>query len=253
MKVTVSGDGQSPVVDFLGSPMSALLHAIPAVTARTGRDVILIGGLAVVCRLTLPYRATSDLDTVNRRSGVEPAQLELLLASGAEPSGPAGALVPTGIGPVQVDILEVTDAELNDLPDDLTDRLHVLSHAWGAATASPVIMRADGIPPLSVCVAQPGALVAMKLQSMMNRGSAKEATDLLDIIHLTFDRVAGPMLREQLSSAEAQLRADAALHVERFFARNVERSHRLIRALPEATGVGLDDLRLAGELLSSVC
>jgi hypothetical protein len=54
MKDTVSGDGESPVVDFLGSPMSALLHAIPAVSARTGRDVILIGGLAVVCRLILP-------------------------------------------------------------------------------------------------------------------------------------------------------------------------------------------------------
>src|SRR5438093_12610988 len=88
------------------------------------RDVIVVGGLAVVCRLTRPYRATSDLDTVNRRHAGEPAQLELLLASGAQPSGVSGVLVPTMAGPVQVDVLEVTDADLAQLPDDPTDPLH---------------------------------------------------------------------------------------------------------------------------------
>lgn len=165
----MSGSPNVPVVDLLGSPMSALVGAIPVITARTGRQVTLIGGLAVVCRLTRPYRATSDLDTVNRRGEGEPAQLELLLASGVERSGPAGVLIPTDAGPVQVDVLEVTDANLEQLPEDPTDRLHILSHAWAATTATPV-------------------------------------------------------LREQLSAAEAQLRADAALHVERFFDRHVARS-----------------------------
>jgi len=35
-------------------------------------------------------------------------------------------------------------------------------------------------------------LVAMKLQSVMNRGRDKEAIDLLDIIQLSFDRNTGP-------------------------------------------------------------
>jgi hypothetical protein len=57
--------------------------------------VIIVGGLAVICRLSTPYRATTDLDTVNRRRHGEPAQLEVLLATpGATASGPAGALVP---------------------------------------------------------------------------------------------------------------------------------------------------------------
>lgn len=59
----VSGNNRVPVVDLVGAPMIALAHAIPAVAKRTGRDVIVVGGLAVVCRLTRPYRATSDLDT----------------------------------------------------------------------------------------------------------------------------------------------------------------------------------------------
>jgi hypothetical protein len=68
------------MVDLFGTSMSALVHAIPAITSRTGRQVIVIGGLAVMCRLARPYRATSDLDIVNRRSNHEPAQLTLLLA-----------------------------------------------------------------------------------------------------------------------------------------------------------------------------
>ena len=133
----VSGSEAAPVIDLRGTSMSALAFAIPAVASRTGREVVVIGGLAVLCRLTRPYRATSDLDTVNRRGTGEAPQLELLLASGAEASGVSGALVPTAAGLVQVDVLEVTDAELTDLPDDPTDRLHVLSHGWAAATATP--------------------------------------------------------------------------------------------------------------------
>lgn len=52
----MSGSTAPPVVDLLGTSMSALVHAIPAIIARTGRPVIVIGGLAVLCRLTRPYR-----------------------------------------------------------------------------------------------------------------------------------------------------------------------------------------------------
>jgi hypothetical protein len=64
-----------------------------------------------MCRLTQPYRVTTDLDKVNRRRDSEPAQLELLLASGVESSGKSGALVRTAAGDVQVDVLQVTDAD----------------------------------------------------------------------------------------------------------------------------------------------
>lgn len=231
--------------------MSALVHAIPAIAARTGREVIVIGGLAVVCRLTHPYRATTDLDTVSRRSGTERSQLQLLLASGAAASGVSGALIATPAGDVQVDVLEVTDADLAHLPDDPTDRLHVLSHAWAAATASPIQIRADGLPDLKAAVAEPGPLVAMKLQSIMNRGAAKEGTDLLDIISLTLDPTAGAAVRSQLASADRQLREDAARHAHRWFTDHSERSLRLIHAVPEGRTTELDDLHLVGELIGT--
>jgi hypothetical protein len=70
---------------------------------------------------------------------------------------------------------------------------------------------------LTVAVAEPGPIIAMKLQSIMNRGSQKEGTDLLDIIRLCLDPAAGPVLRSQLASADPQLRDDAARHAQRWF------------------------------------
>ena len=159
--------------------------------------------------------------------------------------------MPTAVGDVQVDVLEVTDAELADLPTDETDRLHVLSHAWAAASATPIVIRSTGISDLTVAVAEPGPLVAMKLQSVMNRGAAKEGTDLLDIVQLCLDPVAGPAVRTQLAMADTQLRADASIHADRWFKDRVNHSLRVMRAIPEGRQTQLDDLRLVDELLQS--
>jgi hypothetical protein len=90
-------------IDLAGTAMSALALAIPELEKRTNKPVIIIGGLAVTCRLSHPYRSTSDLDTVNRRAAGEQPQLEILLASDATPSGVSGVLIPTSAGPVQID------------------------------------------------------------------------------------------------------------------------------------------------------
>lgn len=120
--------------------------------------------------------------------------------------------------------------------------LHVLSHAWAAATATPVLIRADGIAGLTVAVAKPGPLVAMKLQSVMNRGAAKEATDLLDMVRLVLDSAAGPLVRTQLATADSQLQRDAARHARRCFQDPAQRSLRVVRAIPEGRETQLDDL-----------
>lgn len=250
----MSGDvpaGDLRVVDLSGTTMAALLDAIPVIEDQTGRSVILVGGLAVLCRLPSPYRVTVDLDTVDRQRVAERPQLELLVAAGATPSGPAGAVVSTASGPVQVDVLTVTDADLDTLPDDPTDRLHVLAHAWAATTATDLLLTADGAGWRRVSVAEPGALIAMKLQSIMNRGAAKEGTDLLDIARLSLDRECGPASRDQLEAADSQLRSDALLHVQRWFQEHAPRSLRKIRAVPEGRDVELEDLHLIAELLSA--
>jgi hypothetical protein len=158
-------------------------------------------------------------------------------------------LIRTPDGLVQVDVLAVSDADLDRLPDDPTGRLHVLAHAWAAATATPITIRVDGHRELVVAVAEPGPLIAAKLQSIMNRGSAKEATDLLDIVSITLDERAGPVSREQLRRADPVLRADALLHAERWFGERAERSLRRLRTIPEGRDLDVDTVRLVGELL----
>jgi hypothetical protein len=231
--------------------MAAIVSAIPITARVTGRLVIVVGGLAVLCRLSTPYRATTDLDTVSRRQAGQVGQLELLIAAGATPNGPAGAQVATPLGPVQVDVLEITDADLEPLPDDPTDRLHVLAHAWAAQTATPVFLIADDVEPLTVLVAQPAALVAMKLQSVMNRGAAKEGTDLLDIVRLVTDPTTTSAVIDGLRGADSQLRSDAHLHAQRWFTDTAGRTLTRIRAVPEGSQTSLDDLALVAELLAA--
>lgn len=230
--------------------MTALVHAIPETQARTGRPIIVIGGLAVICRVASPHRATSDLDTVNRRRRGEVSQLKLLVASTGRASGPAGVLVPTPVGDVRVDVLEVSDADFDPLPEDPTGRLHVLSHAWAADTATPVVIRANDGAEVRVAVAEPGPLVAMKLQSTFDRGADKEATDLLDIVRLTLDRECGPTARSQLAGAADQLKKDVAQHVDFCFESRRPRTLKLIQQVPEGRDTELDDLALVHELLT---
>ncbi|MGH3567632.1 MAG: hypothetical protein ACRDRH_16695 [Pseudonocardia sp.] len=59
--------GEPPGVALAGDAMARLVSAIPVIAEQTGRAVVLVGGLAVMCRLPIPYRVTTDLDTVNRR------------------------------------------------------------------------------------------------------------------------------------------------------------------------------------------
>jgi hypothetical protein len=244
-----------PTVDLTGTSMLAIVHAIPELEARTGRRATVIGGLAVLCRLSAVYRATGDLDTANRLALGETPQIDVLLQEdGVTPAGPAGVWMPTSLGTVRVDVIEVTDSELSQLPADPTDRLAVLSHAWAIETATPVTIRAVSSPVGAITeviarVAEPGPLIAMKLQSVMNRPVDKERTDLLDIVQLTLDLAAGPPGRAQLRQADAQLAADARLHVRRWFIDRNDHTLRLIRELPEGADMDADTIQLVAELL----
>jgi hypothetical protein len=243
-----------PAVDLVGASMLALVEAIPELEARTERKATVIGGLAVLCRLGTVYRVTSDLDTANRLAVGETPQLEVLLQQDdVTEAGPAGVLIPTSAGTVKVDVIEVTDAELSHLSDDATDRLDVLSHAWAIETAARLRIRAaspGGTSTEAVAyLAEPGPLIAMKLQSVMNRPVDKERTDLLDIVRLTLDHTAGPTARAQLAEADTQLAEDARLHAHRWFVDLKDQTLRLIRELPEGADVDADTVQLVGELL----
>ncbi len=222
-----------------------------------GRPITLVGGLAVLSRLgSTAHRVTTDVDTVNRRTSDEPGQIEMLVTGGATAVDGAGVLISTATGNVRVDTLEISADQLNDLPTDPTDRLYLQAHDWALRTATKLRIRAvDGTERMSeatVLVAEPGPLITTKLQALPNRSSQKEATDVVDIVRLTLDHGTGPVVREQLRNAGKQIRADASMHVEKWFNERLERTGRLVSSIPSGRDITADTLTLVGELLLAV-
>lgn len=98
-------------------------------------------------------------------------------------------------------------------------------------------------------VAEPGPLVAMKLQAIMNRSLDKQGTDLLDIIRLTLDPATRPVALDQIRGVDEQVRRDIAQHVALWFDRKQDQAFTWVH---RAGGhdIVLDDLSLVGELLT---
>lgn len=239
-------------VTFVGDAMAAVIQGVAEVRDLIGEPPVIVGGLAVLSRLSNPYRATLDLDVVDRMVGKTP-QLEILrAASGAEPVEPAAVLLPTVFGPVKVDVLEVRQVELEQPSDDPGDRLHAASHAWASDTATEMIIeviRRDGQQvEVTTPVAEPGPLIAMKLQAVMNRSVDKQGTDLLDIVRLTFDEATRSAAIEQISGVADEVASDIAMHVDLWFVRRRQQALQWIRGVG-GDDVSADDLDLIAELL----
>jgi hypothetical protein len=92
--------------------MAGVVQAVEEVRALIGQPPVVVGGLAVMCRLSRPYRATTDLDVVDRLLGATPQLQVLRSAQGAEPVEPTSVLLPTVYGKVKVDVLEVRQIEI---------------------------------------------------------------------------------------------------------------------------------------------
>jgi hypothetical protein len=243
-------------VTFLGDAMAGVVQAVEEVRTLIGQPPVVVGGLAVLCRLSTTHRATVDLDVVDRLYGQVP-QLEVLrAAAGARAVEPAGVLLPTPYGQVKVDVLEVRQVELDQPSDDPGDRLHASAHAWANDTATEIaieVIRSTGNRvEVATPVAEPGPIIAMKLQAVMNRPSKKQGTDLLDIVRLTLDDTVRTAALAQLGNCDPPTAADIALHVDLWLVR------RRDQAIQRIHGVGggdltTDDLDLVAELLLDAC
>lgn len=236
------------------------MHAINEVRARTSTSPVIVGGLAVLCRLENPYRATTDLDIVERSHGSSPPQLQILRsAEDIRTEGDASVHVPTSRGYVRVDFLTVNQADLDQPSDYVGDRLYATAHAWAHATATEltvqVVRQQDGQRIVDAAAvtsfAEPGPLVAMKLQAADYRGSAKQGTDLYDIVRLIQDPAAGKQALDQIERVATEVAADMGTFTDRWFRDELSRTLSRVRAVG---GHAVDDdLALVHELLSAAC
>lgn len=182
-------------------------------------------------------------------------QLEVLrAAAGAESVEPAAVLLPTPHGAVKVDVLEVRQVEIDHPSDDPGDRLHASAHAWANDSATDLtieVVRRDGQRiEVTTPVAEPGPLIAMKLQAIMNRSVDKQGTDLLDIIRLTFDEATRGAALQQIAGVADNVAQDIRLHVDLWFDRNRQQALRWIHSAG-GRDITIDDLDLVADLLGS--
>ncbi|MEZ5321018.1 MAG: hypothetical protein R2698_02855 [Microthrixaceae bacterium] len=98
----------------------------------------LIGGLAVMCRVGTPYRATVDLDAVTRDLA---AHHELLATLAVTSSGGGQYTMPNHLDLDVIDIAEESTAELAAMIDldDVTDlEINVVAHSYAHDSATPL-------------------------------------------------------------------------------------------------------------------
>lgn len=134
----MSGEPVALLVSQPSGTLVALVRALAELESAGLPRHALIGGVAVMVRLSQSHRATQDLDEV------------------VEPSLPTAAVLIAGPGAVEhraetaggvrVDLISVGDRDLrslqaSDLPDQDDERLFALAHDFALRSAEPALIR----------------------------------------------------------------------------------------------------------------
>lgn len=227
-------------------------HREVALLASLPPELRLIGGLAVMCRVGTPHRATVDLDAVAR----DLPKFHAALARLALTSSVGGQY--RFAGDLDLDVIDVatmsTDQLIVALQADglpLTDlELNVVAHNWAHDSASPmdiaavddetgaVLVRAAGR-----LVASAAGIVAMKVSTIPLRASSrpeKRASDLYDTGRLL---VAGGLRAGELAELPSPLDEVVRARLTRWFVDDGgrDRTYREVRRFDEPR-LDLDDV-----------
>ncbi|NLV55937.1 MAG: nucleotidyl transferase AbiEii/AbiGii toxin family protein [Acidimicrobiales bacterium] len=182
-----------------------LLASLPA-------ELRLIGGLAVMCRVGSPHRATVDLDALARGLDRYHATLSRLAVT-ADGGGQYRFA-----GDLDLDVIDVAPSPAADLATEMealgpvTDlEINVIAHAWAHDTATPLdIVAVDEATGARLAeardrlVASAAGIVAMKASTVPLRASSKpekRASDLYDLGRLLVDGGLGPGALDALPAA----------------------------------------------------
>lgn len=222
-------------------------------------EMRLIGGLAVVCRVGVPHRATVDLDALTRDLELFDATLQRLALSS---SGGGQYVMP---GRLDLDVIDVAPGSAEQVLAELLAQgplsdleRNVVAHTWAHDNATLVeitVVDEGGIPLMERVerlVASTAGLVAMKATTVPLRASAKpekRASDLYDLARL----LVGTQGADRLIEAPTELRAAVLANLRKWFVdpRGRDRTFRDIRRFDDVS-VDLDEVAGAvGDLAGS--
>jgi hypothetical protein len=168
----------NPTVVLTGRP-GGTTHLSVEALSHLPPELRLIGGLAVLCRVGVPHRATVDLDALTRDlDGFDPALQRLALST----TGGGQYVMP---GQLDLDVIDVSPDSAEQLVAVLAAEgplspleLAVVGHTWAHDTATPVtitVVDESGAPLISGVerlVASTAGLVAMKATTVPLRASS---------------------------------------------------------------------------------
>jgi hypothetical protein len=219
-----------------------VLDSLPA-------ELRLIGGLAVLCRVGMPHRATVDMDAVTRDLEHHDAAIRHLAVTAS------GGGQYRFSGELDLDVIEVAPLPAVELMAELattaaTDlELNVVAHAWAHDSSTPVdiVVLDDRGAVLAGArgrmVASPMGLVAMKATTVPLRASSrpeKRASDLYDLARLVVRCDIGP---GELVDLPPELATAVGERLAGWFVEDAgrDRTYRDIRRFDEPR-VDLDDV-----------
>lgn len=253
-----TGANDVTTVVLTGRP-GATTHRAVEVLASLPAELRLIGGLAVMCRVGMPHRATVDLDAITRGLEIQ-APLIARLAVTASDGGQY-----TFEDDLELDVIDVAPLAAGELAAEwleagpLTDlELNAVGHTWAhdTATAVNLVVISDEDSTLLASaprrlVASPGGLVAMKATTVPLRASArpeKRASDLYDLARLLV-RTDG--VGSELAAAPEPLRAAVVERLHGWFVDPTgrDRTYRDVRRFDDPPA-DLDDVADAVEELN---
>lgn len=222
-------------------------------------EMRLIGGLAVVCRVGVPHRATVDLDALTRDLELFDATLQRLALSS---SGGGQYVMP---GRLDLDVIDVAPGSAEQVLAELLAQgplsdleANVVAHTWAHDNATMVeitVVDEGGIPLMARVerlVASTEGLIAMKATTAPLRASAKpekRASDLYDLARL----LVGAPGAHRLVEAPEELRDAVLANLRSWFVdpRGRDRTFRDIRRFDDVS-VDLDEVAGAvGDLAGS--
>lgn len=227
-------------------------HREVATLASLPAELRLIGGLAVMCRVGTPHRATVDLDAVARDlSSVHDAIARLAVVS-------AGGGQYQMEGQLDLDVIDVAPTSAEELITSLTAgghtmtdlELNIAAHCWAHDAATVLDITAIDDETGAVLtkatdrfVASSEGIVAMKATTIPLRASSrpeKKASDLYDLGRVL---LAGGMRRGALTSLPAPLDTVIAERLTGWFVDDDgrDRTYRIVRRFDEPR-LDLDDV-----------
>lgn len=247
-----------PVV--LSGRRDGTTHREVALLASLPPELRLIGGLAVMCRVGMPHRATVDLDAVTRDLTLVHGSLAGLALTSA-----GGGQYGFGNG-LELDVIDVAPLPAHELvaeldPDGagLSDlELNVVAHVWAHDHATPLdIVAVDDETGTRLAeargrmVASSVGIVAMKATTIPLRASSrpeKRASDLYDLARLV---VASPLPAAEVHELPVVVRTAVIERLHGWFVDDAgrDRTYREVRRFDEPS-IDLDDVSDAVEDLA---